>query len=191
MLIRTVAEPAFSGRKTFDVTGHYFELLDVDSPVDVYGYDANGNEFLQALQVSEGFYIDRMGLDPFVRLAIVTGSSLAVKFIYSDGRTGTRAAPISVQDDSSTRGSFTYGPTTQGAVDAQLFAANASRKGIAIQNQDASADLYVRIGGGAATASSASLKIAAGGYWEPRVAPTGEVRAISSSGTINIHCWQV
>jgi len=54
---------------------------------------------------------------------------------------------------------------TFGTSAATLMAANASRRGFAIQNQSASSDCYIS-GQGTATADYHSLKIAAGTYYE-------------------------
>lgn len=181
----------WNGRRTFSVKGHYLELLDTTSPVDIYLHDEDGNEIAREMQVEQGYFVDRRGVRPFGSIAIVTGASEAVKFVYTDGQSGTKVVPLDVQDDASTRGAYVQDGIAQGAADAQILAANSSRKGLGIQNQDAATALYITCDGSAATADKESFKIPAGGYWEPRVVPTGEIRGISASGTIDIHVWEV
>ncbi|MCM2250844.1 MAG: hypothetical protein NDJ19_00655 [Ramlibacter sp.] len=61
----------------------------------------------------------------------------------------------------------------------QLKAANAARKYLLIQNNDASGTIYVQPSAAAATAAN-GIKIGPGGYWEPVIIPTSEIRAIGS-----------
>jgi len=70
-----------------------------------------------------------------------------------------------------------------------IFAVNAARKYLLVQNTDPVTSLYTRGDGTAATADFNSLKIPPGGVWEPQPPPTGEVRGIMDAATAanNVH----
>jgi len=60
----------------------------------------------------------------------------------------------------------------------QKIAANANRKYLAVQNQDAAGNVWIRGDGVVAVAGVPCLKLRPGESWEPPVAPTGAVMAI-------------
>jgi hypothetical protein len=70
----------------------------------------------------------------------------------------------------------------------QIDAANAARRYLLIQNNDAAGDIYIRFDGAAVTTAN-GVKIKAGGYWEsgPTWCPTGAVMAIGSIAS-NANC---
>jgi hypothetical protein len=88
----------FSGRREFPIAGHYFELLSTVSVVDLEFFDSDGRMIANELQVEEGYFVDRRGVRPFARFAIVTGASEAVKFLVTDGFSGQRSALADVTD---------------------------------------------------------------------------------------------
>lgn len=180
-------EESWSGLREFIATGRYFELLSTENAVDVAVYSARGELLHDERGVESGYYIDRRGVEPFARIEIRTGAAETVKFIVTDGLSGSKSAPSTISDDASTRTAYVQDGVSLGAVDAQLLAANTNRKLLVIQNQDAAVAIYVTFDGSAATADRESFKIAAGGHFEPRVVPTGEVRAISASGNVDVH----
>ena len=88
--------------------------------------------------------------------------------------TGTSVASVV-----SSRAAFTNTQKTVANTEGQLLAANSVRNYLLIQNKDASGDVYVTFGAAPAT-TAAGVKIAAGGFYEPSVVPTDQIRAIGS-----------
>lgn len=99
----------WSGQRIFPVKGHYFELLESSAAVDIVARAADGTVVCDERQVDQGFYIDRRGREPFVELAITTGSSHAVKFGVSDGSLGNRAVPSDITSDAARLLGIVYG----------------------------------------------------------------------------------
>lgn len=76
--------------------------------------------------------------------------------------------------------------TTAGGT--QLLAANAQRRFLLVQNKGG-ADIYLRTDGGTVTSSN-GLTIAPGAYvsyFADGAVPVGQVKALSSSGTITVY----
>lgn len=122
--------------------------------------------------------IDALGADT-ITIGIGNGDS---RYNRSQGNVAitSSVAPIG--------SAFTPAAATVTTASAVLLAANASRKYLLIQNQDATGDIYIQPQAAAATANSACIKIPAGNYWEPLVAPVGEIRAIGSiASNANVH----
>jgi hypothetical protein len=186
----------FSGRREFPIAGHYFELLSTVSVVDLEFFDSDGRMIANELQVEEGYFVDRRGVRPFARFAIITGASEAVKFLVTDGLSGQRSALADVTSSptrqlgivSESGQAHVAAAKTVTTTAANHLAALATRKYLCIQNQDAAGIIYVRCDGTAATATAASLKMAPGDVWEPKVVPTGAVSAIGDiASNANVH----
>lgn len=81
--------------------------------------------------------------------------------------------------------SATYTHTAKQVTNASqsLLAANASRKYLRVENQDAALTLFIRCNGTAATADNASIRLLPGEVYEPATVPVGEVRGIMSAAT--------
>lgn len=105
----TTRTETWNGERHFPLTGNYFELLETSAPVDVKAWDAGGHVVNDESQVESGFWIDRRGREPYVRLSITTGSSHAVKFSYSDGSAGNRAVPADITSDAARLLGIVYG----------------------------------------------------------------------------------
>lgn len=75
------------------------------------------------------------------------------------------------------------------ASDTPLLAANASRKYLMIQNQDAANPIYVATDGLASVADGTCTKVVAGGtlIFEGNYVPTDIVKAIATGGTVVTH----
>lgn len=191
----------FNGLRIFEIPGYYFELLSTVNAVDVKLYTADNRLVADERSVSAGYFLDRTRfvrdgkpLDPFTRIEITTGGNEAVKFLVTDGTGGNRSLPMTLTSTTLTATVPASGVTETPAAktvtnsSGTLLAANASRKKLLIQNQDASGDIYIRADGGTATATAACLKIAAGATYEPYIVPTGQITAIGSiASNSNIH----
>lgn len=178
-------EQTWTGKNTFTVPGRYFRLLDTVSPVDVVFY-LKGQEVGKALQMRAGLAAD--GLD-FDRLDITTGGVESVKFIVSlvPIRYDRMSGDVDVNNMPSLpakQGAYTHGRGTVLASGVSgLLGANAARRVVFVQNNDASVALRITLDGSNPTAGQ-GIRIPAGGYWESPsgFAPSGAVRAIAESG---------
>jgi hypothetical protein len=124
--------------------------------------------------------------------AQLTSAALATSALQTAGNTsltaiqtavaGTLKVDTVVQATSVNRGA------TVGTTASNLMAANASRRGFSIQNQHASANIYIS-GVGTATADYNCFMIPAGGYYEtpPHHAGTGAVSIISSAASTPVY----
>lgn len=92
--------------------------------------------------------------------------------------------PISEPGRAKTTSAVVAGSTTS----QQLFAANASRSRLVVQNQDASINIFVNLGA-VATAAAGSLRIPPGGSLD--ITGTNQaVNVIAASGTPAITAWE-
>jgi hypothetical protein len=98
----------WNGQRDFPITGHYLEILSTVNTIDIKAFAADGSVLHDERAVQTGYYIDRRGIlvdsdgrlipsEPFVRLEITTGALEAVKFVVSDGLSGSRGS-IDVSD---------------------------------------------------------------------------------------------
>jgi hypothetical protein len=105
------------------------------------------------------------------------------KILYHDNGDGTFSPTAYVVNPEGIGRGGAYldhsGTILQASVSQACMAANASRRYILIQNNGV-ADLWVNVEGGAATAASPSLRIPAGGWFEPPIPPTGAIALIST-----------
>lgn len=173
--IHTLTVPA-NGAAQLTAVGKFFKLLSTTGAVDVVG---------------EGFRLEGVGTGQglqnvnFKRLELVdrTGSANTVSVILGDAEfidslngvvSVTQNAPITVSTPAVTESTVTNAA-------AQLVAANASRKFIAIQNNDAAGSIRIKFGA-TMPGASAGILIGPGGYWEmpPGTACTAAVNAIGS-----------
>ena len=169
----------FDGLREFLIAGVYFELLSVDNPVDCYFYDKDGRLLGAELQVAAGFWIDRRDKEPYSRFEIETGALETVKFTATDGMSGQRSAPTVITSTVFPVGkAHTQAAVNVGVASGALLAANANRRYLLLQNQDALGNVWVNTEGGAAVADETCLKLAPGDVWEPTLPPVGALAAI-------------
>lgn len=82
----------WSGLREFPIVGHYFKLLNTVNNVDVKLFGQNGEVLASELAISAGYWVSRRGLAPFVRIEITTGAAESVKFLVTDGESGSDQA---------------------------------------------------------------------------------------------------
>lgn len=161
------------GSQIILVESAYFRIMTATGPVDVIG-DTFGT--LPAVQAGQG-----MQNTPYKRLTLRdasgapnSGTILCSGDLFIDNRTIGNVAITNIN------GAFTQAQATVTNASGQLLAAKANRRYLLVQNNDASADVYVTLDGTAATTAK-GIKIAAGGSLELQgFVPIGQVNAIGS-----------
>lgn len=118
---------------------------------------------------------------PVTKLRISSAAGGLVRFVMRLGnRVRYDAPPTGSVTITGQQGAFAQAQKTVTNASAQLLAANAARRYLLIQNNDATGVVYVYIGAAAATAAN-GIKIAPGGSYEVQgYAPNSEIRAIGS-----------
>lgn len=157
----------------------FFRLLDaVTEDVTVIFY-LSGKEVARAENIGEG-YAERIA-GGFDRVRMSSTGGGAVAFVVRDGGdVRYDKAPTGSVNISNVNGAFTNAAETVTNASGTLLAANASRRYLFIQNNDAAGIIYVRLDGGTATTAT-GIKIAAGGNYECQgFLPTGAITAIGS-----------
>ncbi len=177
MLIQTTI--AAGERKEYYDPGDFFRLLAATNPVTVTFY-RNGAEVAEAEGVGEG-YAEKFRVDGFDRFAIESATTQTLKFVARLGNDVAYDTPPNGDVTiTNVNGAFTQSQKTVTNASGQLLAANAQRRYLLIQNNDASGDIFVNLTGAAATTGN-GIKIAAGGSYECQgFAPTAAITAIGS-----------
>lgn len=189
-----------SGITPVPLAGRYFEILSATAAITVRAFGADGRVLHDEAGVQAGYYIDRPPArvnEGFVRLEFesATGAN-QVTWTVTDGLSGTKASPSNISDNASRElglvsvkgAAHTGAAKTAGAASSQCLAANASRRYLCIQNQSSTEDAYISTDGDAAAVNNGSIKIPAGGVYEPLVAPTGEIRMIRGGAVdVSLH----
>lgn len=182
----------FAGASTIqlNVVGRYFRLLSVPSAVDVKLF--KGGSLLSYGDISgvlAGLSVTVPGGEYFDRVEITSAGAQTVQLGIGDGTaTYDRSDGNVTVTNATVNGAHV--PTAETVTNASttIIAANAARKYLLIQNQDATGNIWVRCDGAAAAATSACFKIPPGGSWEFLVAPTGAVTAIGDiASNANVH----
>lgn len=169
------------------IAGRYLRIIDAPNSVDVDFFDAGGKMIAEAQAVGAGYYA--MPAGGFARVDIITGSAQTIKIALSDGEGGydvvavvgsVNATIINSPTVSLGQGAFTSVQGTVTNASTTLKAANAARKYLAIQNNDAAGIIYVNLAGATATALN-GLKIMPGGSFVcDGYCPSGAITAIGS-----------
>lgn len=166
-------------RLEFTEASDFFRLLAAQSAVNLTFYRA-GAEVGEALDVGAG-YAETVA-EGFDKVAITSPVEQTIQFVTRQGaRVQYDTPPTGDVNVKNVNGAFTQTAATVTNSSAQLLAANAARRYVLIQNNDASGDVFVRVDGATATAAN-GIKVAAGGgslVFE-NYAPTGAITAIGN-----------
>lgn len=159
--------------------GDFFRLLSANQPIKVEFY-RNGAEISEAAGVTTG-YAEKMRIGEFDRVRIYSATAQTVSFVTRMGAdVYFDAPPTGSVTIANVNGAFTNSQHTVTNVSGQLRAANAARRYLLIQNNDAAGDVYVEVDGAAATVA-AGVKIPPGGSYElAGFVPNGAINAIGS-----------
>lgn len=176
--------------------GDFFRIMEAVNPLTLIFY-RNGAEVARAEGVSEG-YAERFRGEGFDRYRITSATTQAIQFVARQGNevaydkpptgaiTGTVAldAPtlaalesVNVQNN---QGAFTQAQKTVTSSSATLQAANAARRYLLIQNNDATGIVYVNLNGAAATAANGVRLLAGASLELTGYVPSGAITAIGS-----------
>lgn len=150
---------------------NFFLLAETDAPVSVALY-RNGTEFLSVEKTKAG---DKFRSNDGMTAAKITNpnaSPVEVVFFMAQGDTD-----VQVGDANSRRGALTTTAHEVTNADAELVAADAKLKTVEIQNNHATAAIYLATGSGPVTTTN-GVKVGAGDCYTYPIAPTNGVRAI-------------
>lgn len=178
--------------KAFKIPGNYFHVDSVPAGSITVVFSRDGRRLPEDLTaVTAGWYATPDG--GFDDVEITSTLTQAVSFYIARGRVGSNVFsgnvtvlnPVSSVTvlNSTLNGAHVPAAVAVSNASVSLIAANAARKYLLIQNQHATANLYVRCNGTAAVADATCVKIVPGQAWEPPVSPTGEVRGIMDAAT--------
>ncbi len=142
-----------------------------------------GREVSKSTGIGAG-YAERFLSGDFDRIVISSATGGTVDFVMRLGNDVRFDAPptgnVEVLNLTAAQGAFEQTIVTVTNASGQLLAANAARRYLLIQNNDAAGDVYVTLDGTAATTAK-GIKIAAGGSYECQgFVPSGAVFAIGS-----------
>lgn len=176
----------FAGAQTWvlNVPGKYFTTLECTNPINVRFYLGGKqldlgqvSSLLAGLEVTLGEINDLGHAFDRVEIDVTGADTIKVGIGNGQARYNRSQGSVAVTN---VNGAFTQAQATVTNASGQLLAAKATRRYLLVQNNDASADVYVTLDGAAATTTK-GIKIAAGGSLELQgYVPTGQVNAIGS-----------
>lgn len=163
-------------RIQLELIGNYIQLLETSSGVDI-DFMRDGGVFAQALNMEFGFASKPE--KKFTALAFTSAGAQTIKIAVGagDGSYNRNSGVVQIIGQ---QGAATQAQKTVTNASGLLLAANAARKFLYIENNDAAGDIFVTIDGGAATIAKGK-KIPPGGYWMfDTWSPSAAVYAIGS-----------
>lgn len=140
----------------------FFRLLDADGPVSVVFY-SNGKEVARAEQIGEGYAEHFDGGREFDRVVITSATAQAIAFVTRYGaRVSYDKAPTGGTVLVGQQGAMTQAAANVTNASAQLLADKATRRFLMVQNNHATASVFLNLAGAAATVA-AGVKLGPGG----------------------------
>lgn len=167
----------------YQEVGDFFRILAATADMTVTFY-WQGREVAKAEGVSAG-YAEGFKSGQFDKITIISATAQTIQFVTRLGNVVAYDAPptgnVSVQNLPALQGAFTQANPAVTSASTQIMAANAARRYLLIQNNDATGDIYITLDGTEATVGGKGLKIAAGGSYEvPFYLCSGAIKAIGS-----------
>lgn len=165
-------------RVEFQEQSDFFRILDLAGVVDVEFYKM-GAKVSEALGISAG-YAEKF-TDGFDKIAITSATAQTIQLVTRLGNeVRYDKAPVGNTTINTVASTFTNSQKTVTNASGTLVAANANRRYLLIQNNDAAGDIFVRLDGVTATTAT-GVKIEAGGsYALETLVPNGAVTVIGS-----------
>jgi hypothetical protein len=178
--MKTVSLDLIAGQYLhLQLNGKSFELLATNQAIDVEFYQ-RGAVFDTARSMEAGFYDKPEG--GFDSLGFVSATTQTIKIAYGLGTGGYNRTQGSVEIIGN-QGAAVQPQLTLTNANQVIAAANAVRRSIAVQNNDATAVMRLTIDGTPATATR-GFRILPGSLWEPHgVQPTGAINAMMETAT--------
>lgn len=138
--------------KEFTEQGDFFRVMSATAAVDVIFYDATGAELARSEGVQSG-YAERFRGRKFGKVRITSATAQAIQFVVRDENEVFYDQPPNGQVTvTNVRGAFTSTQKTVTNASGSLVAANAARRYLLVQNNDAAGIVYVNLQGATATA---------------------------------------
>ena len=161
----------------FQELADFFRVLTAQSTVDLTFY-SNGARVASASSVGAG-YAEKFS-QPFDKVVITSAVTQTIQLVARLGnevRYDNLTGNVAITN---VNGAFTQSQKTVTNASAQLAASNAIRRYMLIQNNDSAGDIYVRVDGATATATT-GIKIRPGGSYELQgFVASGSITAIGS-----------
>lgn len=172
---------------TLNVTGKYFTTLMCTNAINVRFYLGGKqldlgqiSQLLAGLEVTLGDIADIQPAFDRVEVDVTGPDTIQIGIGNGQARYNRSQGSVAITN---VNGAFNIGTTTVTTTNTQLRAPNANRRYLLIQNNDPSIDIYVRTDSNVPTITT-SVKIPAGGSYELQgFVPTGQITAITASGT--------
>jgi hypothetical protein len=174
-----ISTPMTAGQRIeFVEQSNFFRILDLAGFVNIEFYK-NGGKVSEAIGITAG-YAERFS-DSFDKIAITSATAQTIQFVTRLGNeVRYDKAPVGNTTINNVASTFTNTQKTVTNASGTIVAANANRRYLLIQNNDASGDIYVRLDGVTATTET-GLKIEAGASYElANLVPNGAITAIGS-----------
>lgn len=177
---------SFAGATTWtlNVPGKYFTTLACSNAINVRFYKGGKQldlgtitGLLSGLEVTLGNIGDLEAAFDRIEVDVTGADTVTIGIGNGQARYNRSQGSVAVTNVS---GAMTNAQATVTSTSATLKAANALRRYLLIQNNDASGDIFVRLDGTAATLTT-GVKIPAGGSYELQgFVPTGLITAIGN-----------
>lgn len=167
---------------TFNEPGDFFRLMEAAGIVTLRFY-RNGAEISTAEGVGEG-YAETFKSQQFDKFSIASASTQTLQFVSRLGNTVEYdKPPTGTVTLAGMQGAYTQAQATVTSASTSLLAAKADRRYLLIQNNHATADIFVTLDGSAATLAK-GIKIGPGASYEAAgYCPSGQIFAIGSIAT--------
>lgn len=181
-----------NGSVVINEAGSFVRVLTSTGPINVKVY-RNGSLLSDVADVGAGFWRKGQDFDT-VKIEDASGASNTVEVMIDTAEVGyDRTAgvvqisgAVMVEAHSTTNAPFNL-PNLVAGTATTVLGPNANRRGMIVQNNDATAVLWMRLDGNAA-AIGQGIKILPGEYWEspPTWASSAEINVIATANTSSI-----
>lgn len=162
------------------IAGDYIRVI---SSAGELGIQPDTSHALQGMQAGMSYTAPKS----FKQLNITSDITQTIEIMAGIGRVDDNRTSISGTVDAAGKGATVASASvTVGTSATALVTANANRRGLIIQNLDASADIYI---GGAAVATTDGLKVPADGSLTLDKAPQGAIYAIASAAGVDVRVF--
>lgn len=167
----------------FQEPADFIRILEAPAPDIELIFYRQGAEVARAQNVGAG-YAEKLAVS-FDKVRITSTAGGLVEFVtrlgamvnYDKPPTGQISGTVDVAN---WQGAFTSEQKTVTSASGQLLAANAARRYLLVQNNDASGVIYVNLGGAAATTTNAVRLLAGASLEITGYVPSGAITAIGS-----------